>query len=433
MTRRHFIIASLLFFSLAALAGCQTYTQRKALERIEVYQDDQEEQGPETRYSVILAAKEAEEAAARQQEEAEEQENAWEDAQRQIASLTAKNEQLEATLAQLRQTVAEQELQARLEAEAAEREAQAKAEQEAKAAAAEAERVQKMEEEARQLQLAREQQARQIPPLDQITFPREYSVGNQPMLSVAGDPLDVLMLPLDDIPWTDEEMADEIARSIGDLHPAILFVTGAMENVIEITKRVGMDGVLFEDGAILSVYAVTDMDDYGMEIRYSEDRQVRLSIADLPQYSVVQAFRNDGDWKTIQQAESQDRIDQVKAIIAKGDLATPTIVGASLYEPSFRDWDIFSPIAYRQMEYAWPLADTFEQEAFYDTYRTTHFDAATDAGNTIDAGDLKERIDYLFARKVLPLHVTVMTAGPLSVPGDDKIARYALYGSYLIP
>jgi hypothetical protein len=248
-----------------------------------------------------------------------------------------------------------------------------------------------------------------------------------------GEKLKVLMLPLDDTPWGETKIAEEVAKSISDLQVPVIFVTGNMQNVIALVRLMGYDAVLFESGAILSDFSLVETGENGMVVQYTEDKKLRLSLANLPQYSVMQAFLDNKDWKSLQKAEAPARIQKVRDIILEGSNTIPTIIGSSLYEPSYQDWNTFSPIPYRQMEFLWPLCDTFEQEGFYDTYRVTHYNEATDAGNTLRTKNLEERVDYIFTRKVLPLMVGLLTAGPQSVPDANGISRFALYGTFLVP
>ncbi|AEV30278.1 hypothetical protein SpiGrapes_2517 [Sphaerochaeta pleomorpha str. Grapes] len=469
MTKRYYLFAFLIVGILLSFSGCQTYTQRDAQSSIESNTSFSQTPVLETRYSQIAAEKQKKEDALAQQQallqaqedakreellkqqalleaqqkaEAEalaiqkteaEQKQAWEEAQATIASLSKENLSLRDQLESLQLTIEknirleqEKETQMRQTEEARLLEAQKKAQD---LADAQEKRLAEIE----QLRKEHEAEIMQIPPLDQITFPRPYATKRPFILAKQGEKLNVLMIPLSDRPWEDEEKAAEVAKSISDLQAPVIFLTGSLENVISLVRLLGYNAVLFEGGAILSDFKVVDTTDSGMVIQYNENTTIRLSLANLPQYSVIQAFLQGKDWKALQKKEAPSRIEKVQAIINEGTNTMPTIIGASLYEPSYQDWNTFSPIPYRQMEYLWPLCDTFEQEAFFDGYRLTHYSEATDAGNTIKTKELEERIDYLFSRKALPLQVSVISAGPESIPDSEGIARFALYGSYLIP
>jgi hypothetical protein len=95
-------------------------------------------------------------------------------------------------------------------------------------------------------------------------------------------------------------------------------------------------------------------------------------------------------------------------------------------------WSTLSPVDYRRLDYSWPLADAVLNGGYLDTYRQTHFSEATDAGDTLIEQTLKERTDYLFAKRVLPLSSSVITLGPASVE-KDGYARMGVLASYLIP
>jgi chemotaxis protein histidine kinase CheA len=469
MTKRYYALAFLIICIIVFLSSCQTYTQRDAKAIIESSPSQSQQPALVTKYSLIEAEKQAkEDALAKQQaqlqalEDAKKQEildqqmqkeaqekaeaetlamqkieeerkQAEAEDQATIVSLSKENLSLKNQLETLQLAMdknlrleKEKAEQARLAEEAKVLEAQKKAQ-----ALADAKKASLAESE--QARKAREAEIRQIPPLGQITFPRPYATARPIIVAKQGEKLNVLMLPLDDNRWSDEKMAAEVANSISDLHVPVIFLTGNIENVIEMVRLMGYNAVLFEDGAILSDFKITETTPNGMVVQFSDTKSIRLSLVNLPQYSVVQAFLQGKDWKSIQKAESEQRVQKVQEIIKESSTTMPTIIGSSLYEPSYQDWNTFSPIPYRQMEYHWPLCDAFEQEAFYDTYRTTHYTEATDAGNTIKTKDLEERIDYIFSRKVLPLQVSVITEGPESVSGPDGISRYALFGSYLIP
>ncbi|WP_320129534.1 hypothetical protein [uncultured Sphaerochaeta sp.] len=468
MKKRYYLFALLLLLAPLSFMGCQTYTQKVAKTHIDPIPSLPTTTPLVTRYSVIEAQKkatqdallakqaeqkekeaatqkalqeqqkikqealQAQEAEAQAQEEALQEENAKKATQATIDALTKENQTLqtqlmekERTLAQIHQTEQQKLTETKLQQEAKQQAEQQKAKE---AADAEAKLQLKLEQEKQ----AREAEIRKIPPLDQITFPRFYDSDKPSLLAQNGEQLNALIIPLADTPWTDTALAAEVAKSIDDLKVPVIFLTGNMENVIALVRQLHSDATLFADGAIVSDFAVVSTSENGVVVQYSKGKTVQLSLINLPQYSVLQAFKSGSDWKAVEKEIAPERIKKVEQVIKEGENTLPTIVGASLYEPSYQDWNTFSPISYRQVEYHWPLSQTFEQEGFYDTYRLTHFNEATNAGNTLKIQDMEERIDYLFTRKVLPLQSSIITLGPESLP-DNEISRYGLYGSYLIP
>lgn len=293
---------------------------------------------------------------------------------------------------------------------------------------------QRRAEEAENARLAAlEAEYQQIPPLAELTLPRVYTTDETTILSAENDPLNVLMLPLDDIRWSDPTMKNLVATSISDIKAPVIMVTGHMQNVIDLVRQLRRNAVLVEGGAIITSFNVVSATKHGIRVQFSNTKTIRLSIANLPEYKVFDAFTSGNDWQTIQKQVTGERTETLKEILAEGTMNEPTIIGASLFEPSYQDWNTFSPIPYRQIDYIWPLSNFLEESSFYDVYRATHFSADTDSGNTFVTENLKERIDYVYSRKALPLQSSMLTIGGESIPDANNIARYGISATFLIP
>lgn len=287
------------------------------------------------------------------------------------------------------------------------------------------------EEEAKRLAL--EKEWRQIPALDQITYPRLYKTEKPTSLAKDGEKLRVLMLPLDDVPWKESNIVLEVHSSIRDLDIPIIFVTGHMENVVALVKEMRSNAALFSTGAIITSFPIQELSTYGAEIQYQEKKKMRLIVANLPEYQVVQEFSRGAPWQATQKKLTENRLSQLKGMVGEGSLTVATLLGASLYEPSYRDWNTFSPIAYRQTDYLWPLSAFLENEGFYDTYRLTHFSEATNAGNTLGTPTWSERVDFIYSRKILPLDSALLTIGGESAPDERGVSRFGVLGTFLVP
>ena len=292
---------------------------------------------------------------------------------------------------------------------------------------------QQLEEEERIREAALQAQYRQIPPLASLTFPRVYATDTPTILLTDQSQLHVMLLPLDDTPWSEKGMALEVKNSIKDLSYPVIFLTGHMQNVIDVVREIGVHAVLVDGGAIITTLPIVSSSKHGASVQFSEKKTLRLALSYLPEYEVLSTFASGGDWKAIQKEITGSRQEKLKAIIGEGSITEPTLIASSLFEPSHQDWNTFSPITYRQVDYLWPLTTLLEDEQFYDAYRATHFSSATDAGNTFLKGNLKERIDYLFSRKLLPLSSSMLTIGGESVADANGIARYGLVASFLVP
>ena len=281
--------------------------------------------------------------------------------------------------------------------------------------------------------IAMEKEWRQIPPLDQITYPRLYKTDKPTTLANEGEKLRALMLPLDDVPWKDSKVVLEASKSISDLDVPVVFVTGHMENVIALVKEMRSNAALFSTGAIITSFPILEMSNFGAEIQYQQDKTLQLVVANLPEYQVVRDLVGGREWQTTQKSVTAARLGHLQQMLGEGSLTVATLLGASLYEPSYRDWNTFSPVEYRQTDYLWPLSEFLENEGFYDTYRLTHFSEATNAGNTIITPEWGERVDFIYSRKLLPLTSTMLTIGGESVPDESGISRFGVLGTFLVP
>lgn len=307
-------------------------------------------------------------------------------------------------------------------------------------AAAEADRLQQEQlrllaqaQEAARLEEEREL-ARLIPPLSELTLPHRYVISSTVKVIPKGSILKTLLLPLSDVPWQGSDLADSVALSISDLEAPVIFVTGAMENVTSLVKRLAVNAVLLEGGAVITPLEVLEATKNSVQVRLNGEQMLRLSLANLVEYEVLSSFL-DGEegWKETQKRISEPRLKTLLSIARTGLKVEPTILAGSLYEPSHQDWSSFSPISYRQVDYLWPLGAALEEEQFWDVYRLTHFSADTDSGNTIALGEIKERVDYLFTRKLLPLSSTIIPVGGESTPRDEEVQRWGIAASLLIP
>lgn len=298
----------------------------------------------------------------------------------------------------------------------------------------EAERLER-EAEAERARLEEERElARLIPPLSQLTLPHRYVVSDTVQTLPKGSTLKTLFLPLSDVPWKSSDLVDSVALSIGDLDVPVIFVTGAMENVTALVRRLAVNAILLEGGAVITPLEVLETTTHSVRVRVNGEQTLRLSLANLVDYAVLTAFLDgEGSWKEAQQRISGPRLKTLLSIAREGLVVEPTILAGSLYEPSHQDWSTFSPVAYRQVDYLWPLTAALDEEQFLDVYRLTHFSADTDSGNTVAVGSIKERIDYLFSRKILPLSSTIIPIGGESTPREGEVRRWGIAASLLIP
>ncbi|MDT3357764.1 MAG: hypothetical protein LIR47_00310, partial [Spirochaetota bacterium] len=141
------------------------------------------------------------------------------------ATIQSLGEEMAILKIQLEEKASTLEEKLRLEQE---REAEAKrlAEQKQQELAQREAEQQRLEEEERIREAALQAQYRQIPPLASLTFPRVYATDTPTTLLTDQSQLHVMLLPLDDTPWSEKGMALEVKNSIKDLSYPVIFLTG---------------------------------------------------------------------------------------------------------------------------------------------------------------------------------------------------------------
>lgn len=265
--------------------------------------------------------------------------------------------------------------------------------------------------------------------LAQGTYPMLYKTENPTSLAKAGDTLQALMLPLSDVPWEDSTRVTELHASIHKLDVPILFVTGHKENVMALVEEMSSNAALFSTGAIITSFPILKMHNYGVEIQYQEEKTLRLIVANLPEYEVLRQFMDDKAWQATQKSVTPERLAHLQEMLEEGSPSEATLLGASLYEPSYRDWNTSSPVEYRQVGYLWPLSALLEDAGFYDTYSLTHFSGE----NTLATAEWGERVDFLYSRKILPLSSEMLSIGGEATLEKGGFSRFGILGTFVVP
>ncbi len=262
-----------------------------------------------------------------------------------------------------------------------------------------------------------------------LTYPQLYTSKYSTSLAAEGEALQAVMLPLDDCPWDNEKKSYEVQTLIDKLDIPLIFVTGHQENVVALLDAIQCNAVLLGTGAIITSFPILQMSTYGVEIQYQEGKTLHLIVANLPEYQVVEHFMRGEPWQATQKSIASERLTLLQEMLANEESSTPTLLGASLYEPSYQDWKPSSPVAYRQGGYHWPLSEYLEQEGFYDLYALTHPLETPGSGSTYTTGEWEERVDFLYSRNILPLSSTMLRIPSLEGGGT----RSAVLGTFLLP
>ncbi len=109
----------------------------------------------------------------------------------------------------------------------------------------------------------------------------------------------------------------------------------------------------------------------------------------------------------------------------------PTLLFASLGEPSTEDWFETAEGHLYRTKIIWPNSDALREAGFFDTWRLTHYSALSDPGATWeylyeDELVVSERIDYLYVKEIVPLESRTFEIVP-------EGGRYAVEASFIIP
>ncbi len=109
----------------------------------------------------------------------------------------------------------------------------------------------------------------------------------------------------------------------------------------------------------------------------------------------------------------------------------PTLLFASLGEPSGEDWFETAEGHPYRTKTNWPNSNALREAGFFDTWRLTHYSALSDPGvtweyNYEDELMVSERIDYLYVKEIVPLESHTYEIAP-------RGGRFAIEASFIIP
>ncbi len=162
------------------------------------------------------------------------------------------------------------------------------------------------------------------------------------------------------------------------------------------------------------------------------DSEGEISLYSYPQteLSVALLEVSPGAYQRLLQGAELEELPQESSLtLPSGE--GPTLLFASLGEPSSEDWfETIDGHPYR-IQMVWPNSDAIREAGFFDTWRLTHYSALSDPGTTWEylyAEDLivRERIDYLYVKGIVPLESNTLSIAPNG-------GRYAIEATFIIP
>ncbi len=289
-----------------------------------------------------------------------------------------------------------------------ERKAMAEAERLAEEERREEEARLKAEAEAEALRLYLENAVYEYPEdLDELVIPHNYRPERTHLeLDTENNPLRLLFLPL-------EEDADleRVASSVSHLETDFTFITGTLEQRVELSKLMGRDTVILEGGAVLYNTRLARMEkDYAI-FNLNGDKDIQVSVLDTYRGLPSSGAEIDG-WISGLTGDEKS--------LSRLKIADDEILFAfSSSEPDGNDWNIFTYYPYRK-DHVFRNAEIMRKYGFDDIYRQTHFLAEADPGITRKNGDVYERMDFIYSRNLIPVESVVF-----DVAGMDSKAIYA--------
>ena len=251
----------------------------------------------------------------------------------------------------------------------------------------------------------------------------------------------VLFIPLPELYLLDETEILEIIEGIGYIDPSIIALTGNTDTFLVLLDGLDMNGVILdEETAVITSLPIVEISSNTVVLEPVPGKSLQIAVINLLEKSPLIEFQQNPTYPDSWQSEVQKshgyRQTVVGAMLAELR-PIPTIVAASLFEPSGLDWTLNSSAAYR-IPFDWPMETFFMENNFIDSFRVTHFSEKTNPGNTWSGyihGDLfEERLDYIYVKSVIPVESKILGFDRLLQPIDSKNpVRQAVLGTYILP
>ncbi len=251
----------------------------------------------------------------------------------------------------------------------------------------------------------------------------------------------VLFIPLPESQLLDETILSEIIEGIRYIDPSILTLTGNIDMFLLLFDSLDMNGVILdEETAVITSFPIIEMSSNGAILEPVSGKTLQIAVINLWDKSPLIEFQQNPAYPDSWQGEVQ-KSHGYRQTVLETMLAElkpiPTILTASLYEPSGLDWTMDSTFSYR-IPFNWPMETFFIENNFIDSFRVTHFSEETNPGNTwigyIHENLYEERLDYIYVKSVIPVESKILGIESLLRPrSTENPARLAVFGTYILP
>ena len=259
------------------------------------------------------------------------------------------------------------------------------------------------------------------PSADELVLPHVYN-NSRDYLTLDNDfsLLSVLFLPLGNGIYTEEEMV-KLSNAIKDLDYSLTVLTGSKENNLKLAALLDYNSCYVNGGLVISDLEIDTIDET-IIYKLNENKTIELGLLALDK-----SFDTNLDINELIKLIDSQKETSANLLIEKltNFENNSRILALSSIEPSHLDWDVFSPIEYRD-DYEWTLSNMLID--WDDAYRATHYTNEIDLGLTLNIGNIKERLDFLYSQNIM-----IVDSNTITLPSLYEKGISALAVNYIIP
>ena len=259
------------------------------------------------------------------------------------------------------------------------------------------------------------------PEVDKLVLPHEYIV-NHEFLTIDNDfsQISVLFLPLGSTPYTDDEML-KLADSIRDLDYTLTVLTGDAGNNIRLANLLNHNSAYVNGGLVISELEISEINET-ITYKLNDEKTFELAVMNMSR-----SFNENTDIDAL--IEILDSQKETSSALLEDKLSKLSnqnqIFAFSSTEPSHEDWNVFTPVEYRE-DYNWSLSNILSE--YDDAYLETHYTNEVDLGITYTNGKIRERLDFLYSKNLMIVDSETITLPTLYEKGISAVAA-----NYIIP
>ena len=237
-----------------------------------------------------------------------------------------------------------------------------------------------------------------------------------------------------------QELLDLIIQEIHHRSFDIVGFTGDLESLDYVASHLNIPVYWTEQGLpVATELSVSQGPTQFMQVTTDTGRALNLALIDIQESTVFErllAIPHQDRWQDVVLEADGERSDQVAHLLDYRD-EEPLLVLASLAEPAAMDWFETAEGHNYRTRLAWPLVERFQERRFLDSWRMTHYHAATDSGHTwtlVTENEVyAERVDFLLSLQLIPVRTMTIPMGPWESHRLPYEYRSAVTGTFVLP